>query len=46
MKYSAFQTEAEYVLPPGTQLKVLEKTKKGNLNVIVLEEADASRLVK
>jgi uracil DNA glycosylase len=44
--YSAFTGEDEYVLPPGTQLKVTEvKTERDGLYTVKLEEVPDGRLV-
>jgi len=38
--FSAFPTEAEVVLPPGTQLELMSKFKIGSTTIIQLREAD------
>lgn len=43
---SAFQEEDEFVLAPGTQLKVLRCEKRNGLNEVHLEEVITERLVR
>lgn len=44
--FSAFTGEEEFVLPPGTQLRVVKvTTEPSGLSVVALEEVDGARLV-
>lgn len=43
---SAFQHEDEYVLPPGTRLRVTEINITGNIAEVTLEETEEPALVQ
>lgn len=44
-RFSAFSSEEEYLLPPGSQLKVNSVAKEGNLVTVVLHELDSPPLI-